>query len=610
MSLSASSPTTAKANPLRFSLRTLLELLTFAAIVSCALFSRELYRDESVFLLGFPAGLWVGRSIGRWRGRSGVLEAALGGGVGCAIASGLASECLPRQLDLAEYLAVSIPAGLLLGGALAGCYWLLVDAPPTWRAWRRALLSIVVILGVAAIAAWGYRRATDWSPRLEVVNKRLYDQVQSMQSHPDSCKICAFSPQGNYLAWQWENNWYGTNKKEIELFKIERRRLTPVKLDALTPDASSIVFAPDEKSLAFLKERSPRMHVIDLQGRETQSAEVRSPDYHFLDNELAFSRDGQEIFACWHTEHVRQWTAFARDSLQEQRSHSFAFDGRLFVSPSGKWLVKLHQKRTTTDYLDFKVPACAEIVATADLKVVREYEIRADLRVPPGLMDGVPGAADQEYRFLAQVINEMFPDSKIRIAVEGALQGQGVLTVRGYARDAEESQQIVTLIWSQVNGPKKRMLNSGDVEHIPQLRVMNMLDHLSIAVCPVFDPDENYIAFGRRVMQLTAADQTADQGAVTELPGKVVGLLSRGRALLLVGSEPSFRTRMPFLRHWFPVGAQSNLCVVEIATGKTLRRSARMRWGGFDFHLAQDGRTAVGFDYRGTLQIWDIPQVE
>ena len=606
MSLSASSPTTAKANPLRFSLRTLLELLTFAAIVSCALFSRELYRDESVFLLGFPPGLWVGRSIGRWRGRSGVLEAALGGGVGCAIASGLASECLPRQLDLAEYLAVSIPAGLLLGGIVAGCYWLLVDAPPSWRAWRKAILSIVVILGVAALAAWGYRRATDWSPRFEVAN-RFLDQ----QTHADSRRICAFSPQGNYLAWQRENTWYTTERKQIELFKIAGRRLQPVKLDALTPDVWSIVFAPDELSLAFLKERSPRMHVIDLQGRETHSAEVRSPDYHFLDNELTFSRDGREIFACWHTEHVRQWTAFARDTLQEQRSHSFAFTGRLFVSPSGKWLVKLHQKRSRTGWIDRSVPARAEIVATADLNVVREYEIRADLRVPPaGFLDGVPGTADQEHRFLAHVINEMFPDSKIRIALEGALQGQSVLTVRGYARDAEESQQIVTLIWSQVNGPTKA-LSDNAVERKPHLRVMSMLDDLSTGDRPLFDPEETCLAIGNRVLQLTGgAEQAADQRAVSELPGKVVGLLPRGRALVLVGSEPRFQTRIPFLRHWFPAEEQTRLCIVEIATGQTLRRSVPIRWGGSDFHLAQDGRTAAGFDFFGTLQIWDIPQVD
>lgn len=576
-------------NPLRFSLRTLLVLMTLAAIASGALFSqRSSDRDEAIFVLCWPVGLLVGIRVGRWRRRSGILEGALGGSISCVVASVLATTySRPPWLDLSEYLALSVPTGFVFAGALAAIFWYLLDAPPlSGRSlrWFRICGGVGLLFGAAGLIAWGYVQATVWAPRIEIPNP------QARYVNPDYRSLCAISPQGQYLAVQWLT--YHHAPKDIELFQVGRRRLQQIKLAALPEDAQSIQFAPDETWLAFLE--SQRLQIVPLPGEQarSQSLAVRYPGYHDTGEELTISRDGQQVFACWHSDLVQRLEIFSSDKLRDHRNQHFTFQGQLSVSPSGKWLVKVHQPRNKTGYFDFKQPMSAEIVRAADLRMVREHVIQAKLDVP----ENRPG---HYYQSLQDVINEMFPDSQIRLVSEA-----DSLAVRGYAKDAEEAAQIVALVESQLN-PTTKLL-PGDLPN-PRLTVIGMLNDLSIIERPLFDPAETCMALDRRVLSLAAP--TPGQPMVTTLPGKVVGLLPKGKALVIVESESIFQTRIPFLRHWFPIGTYSQLCIVEISTGQIQRRSTSFDWCA-QFHLAQNCLTAAATDGHNTLQIWDIPQVD
>jgi hypothetical protein len=480
--------------PYRFSLLTLLSVTTLAGLTFAVLFSPGWDPAERLLMAFWCAGLLVGASLGRARGKPGVFSAGVGAALGCTVAtfvlhSGkLAAHQFGENLFV-PFLVFVVTAGWFLAVGVTALYHaLMAGLIEAW--WRpQSVRRFAVVAGglaVVVVIAWQSLQQREW--------KRAHEFDVGLESVSVELRSVPISPLGDRLLVPAKSPRRITESDETRLItltsRVEDARPFPLEWGL------ACVFSPDGKRLAA--GRGEFIRVVEVPaGTPTW---VRVLDLRPVEEigQFLFSADNQRLIVTTHTPRIQRLYSYDLATNQPPQLELFPFPGHLFVSDDNRWLVKLFDAADETDARSL------EIVNLATRETICRLE-----------------------------------------------------DIAGFER-------------------------------------------------PVFSMSGDRMAIGSRIWQLPGGRSAA-------VEGKVVGLLSRGRMLVVAQQSnaapailPDWMPRMPFVQHLFPRGTQSQLRVIDEATGRVLLATS---WQEEIEHvsLSANQQVAVSTSSTGKIRLWHVP---
>jgi hypothetical protein len=478
----------------RFSLLTLLSVMTLAGFVSAIVFSKHWDTDERLLLAFWCAGLILGVSIGRFCGNSGVISGGLGAVVGCTLATCLLLEksYARQQLTawdgqpITPYLAFIVVVGWFAAMFAALAYRAVATG---WfeRMWfnqrvRRVLLGVVGSLFCVLIVAqlWQERR---WQPAWE---------VDLRTGKWDDTPVFQISPQGNFLFSHLDRGDYLTRQTD-SLFQFTGRGVVRRDLSGAV-DQPNLALSPDGNWLAA--GTSCYVSLFDLATGKDASV-WKLNDIEMI-TQMQFNAAG-ELLVISQTPRIQRCYVFdiACDPLPPPQL--FPFAGRLLLDPTGDVLIKLYEGA------DENTGGSVEVVRRRDSELLGKL---------PDFPPIVPS----------------------HIAAGG-----------------------------------------------------------------------RYLGSSNRVWQL--------EGTPLELAGQVIGFTADERAIVLDSQDanappvwlPAWLHEMPFVRHLHDDQSMVELQLVDLKTGKTVAKTARLA-GLTKAQASQAGNAVVGISLPGShFRVWKVP---
>lgn len=352
---SAASPSTATSSPLapfRFSLLTLLSVTTLAGLVSAVMFSRGWDPVERLLMAFWCAGLLLGVSIGRARGKPGIYSAGLGAALGCALAtfvmnSGSFASFLRSESLLGPFLTFVICAGWFLAVGVAALYHaLLTGMMESWWQQRLVRRTIYVVSGLAVfgIVAWQVVQSRAWKPAWEL--QAGFDNMSG--GVPD----IYLSPQGDqWLVGPNSPQLNRDSERKAQLHELTPRGLVsrpfPLEWHYLA------VFSPDGKQIAI--GRNELIRVSDVPSGTIAWSRVLELNSSEEVVHHQFSADGQQLLLTTHTPRIQRLYLFDATSGQPAKTELFPFAGHLVISKGGRWLLKFNDAEDENNELTVEV---------------------------------------------------------------------------------------------------------------------------------------------------------------------------------------------------------------------------------------------------------------
>ncbi|WP_425617731.1 WD40 repeat domain-containing protein [Anatilimnocola sp. NA78] len=368
--------------PFRFSLLTLLGLMTVAAVASAVLFARQWHADERLLMAFWTAGLLIGTSFGRARGTHGIYSGALGAVVGCLIvplvfnSSHFPHSGTTRYESglLAPYLTFVVISGWILAMLAASAYHLIVQG--TVERWCLRMITTrgLIFCGVliaGGFTSWRALTTPAWHPQSSVTlspgrapglpidaNVSLAADGEPFAAYAPLAHILG-EPIGPRIFRLSSHGWSGHELK------------VPLIVNALT-------VSPDGQQAAILGTTvmgnyGQSISLIDLQSSEV-IREVKLTIPSFADvSQVCFSPDGKRLLLTSTSPRIQRLHIIDLQTFAET-VELFPFAGRLYCSANGKLVVKIIAVGDETD------EATAEIVARdSELVLHRLKDVRVSL---------------------------------------------------------------------------------------------------------------------------------------------------------------------------------------------------------------------------------------
>jgi hypothetical protein len=362
----------------RFSLLTLLSVMTLAGFTSAIVFSPQWDADERLLLAFWCAGLILGVSIGRFRGNSGVISGGLGAVVGCLVATYLLLErSYARQLTawdgqpITPYLAFIVCVGWF-AAILATLAYRAVATGWLERIWlnkrvRRVLLGVVGSL-VSLLIITQLFQEPRWQPAWEVDLR-----MRSWQPDP----VFQISPRGDFLFTHAddENDFDPTSERSDSLFHYTPRGVVSRELSE-SIDQPHLALSPDGKWLAA--GTSCYLSLFDLATGKNASVWKLKDIERFV--QLQFNPAGELLVT---TRSPRIQRCYVMDVTADPlpQPQLFPFSGAIFLDPTGEVLLKLHEAEDET--LNWSI----DLVRRSDeasLGHIRDVPAPAAFSISPG----------------------------------------------------------------------------------------------------------------------------------------------------------------------------------------------------------------------------------
>lgn len=313
----------------RFSLLSLLSVTTLAGFTSAVVFSQGWDPLERLLLAFWGAGLILGASAGRARGKHGIFSGGLGASLGCALAT---LVCYDENFAIVSIFV--IVTGWLLAVAMATVYdALLSGAIETWWARRLIRRAVYAICGLMVLCLIGSQAANRpvWKP--------AWEQRIGVPSNFSVLPKIILSPIGDRLLENESSSLSFSGATELNTGRTHA--LTPrglVEVPFSLPWGFEAAFSPDGTRIAL--GRGPRLELYDV--RTGRRLWERRLDLNPLEVVLhhRFSRDGQRIYVTTHTPRIQRLRVLDVDGGAGAGLELFPFAGQLFVSDGGDKLVK------------------------------------------------------------------------------------------------------------------------------------------------------------------------------------------------------------------------------------------------------------------------------
>lgn len=390
------------------------------------------------------AGLIVGVSFGRARGKPGIF----GGGLGAALGCGLATLILYDE-NFAIVSMFNIVSGWLLAVFAATVYHALLTGliETYWR--QRLIRRTALVLGsllIAGLVAWQVGQRTIWRPTWEQqLDKRNYLSVLSKM---------VLSPQGNRLAENTgsSGDFFSGIEEAVSgrVFELTPRGL--VQGSVSLPWGSDAAFSPDGTQIAL--GRGPHLQLYDAQ--DGTSIWERTLDLNSLEVVLQhqFSADGRQLYITTHTPRIQRLRVIEVNGGLEAGLELFPFAGHLYVSDRGDKLIKFLAATDENNEQSVEVMNLASRETICRLPDISQIE-----RPVFSLSGDRLALGSREWSI---------PDGRSRPAggkVIGLLSNGRALVVD---QDSPDSWRSTLPYWLQ-QMPFVRHLRSGD--HLSQLRI-------------------------------------------------------------------------------------------------------------------------------------------
>lgn len=321
----------------RFSLLTLLSVMTLAGFTSAIIFSPQWDTNERLLLAFWCAGLILGVSIGRFRGNSGVISGSLGAVVGCVAASSFVIHYRTWGAIAGTPLTTYLAFIVCVGWFAATCAALVYRAVATgWleRMWlnkrvRRVLLGVVGSIVSLLIVSQLFQQRR-WQPAWDVDLK-----MRNWQPDP----VFQISPRGDFLFTHAddENDFDPTDERSDSLFQFTPRGVVRRALIE-SIDQPHLALSPDGKWLAA--GTSCYLSLFDLATGKNASVWKLKDIERFV--QLQFNPAG-ELLVTTRSPRIQRCYVIDVTADPLPQPQLFPFAGAVFLDPTGEVLLKLHE---------------------------------------------------------------------------------------------------------------------------------------------------------------------------------------------------------------------------------------------------------------------------
>ena len=371
------SPTAAGLPFLRFSLLTLLCLLTLAAFVSSVVFSPHWHPDERLLLAFWCAGLILGVSFGRARGSHGVLSGALGGAVGCVLATMFIINRFQQMPEgVARYRTVYLSFVVTLGSVfalgVAGCYHFVASGAVEILWLSQRVRRFAYFVSGSVLAALIIRQAfleRPWQPSWEIPV-----QATDINDFP----TLRLSATGEYLFAMQTNSRVDPPTGKAKIYQFTPSGVVSRKAP-LDQQPRSYSLSRDGKWLAENRLGEFMLHNTET-GALYQAWELAKNSQIAV--QWQFNETSDRLLLTTHTPRIQRLYVLDPAEVQLPQAELFPFAGKLLLDPTGEVLIKLHD--ATEAYAARKV----EVVRRSDGALLGE-------------MHDVPELATEQYYVVA-----------------------------------------------------------------------------------------------------------------------------------------------------------------------------------------------------------------
>ncbi len=325
----------------RFSLLTLLSVMTLAGFTSAIVFSRNWYVDERLLLAFWCAGLILGMSIGRFRSAYVIISGSLGAVVGCVLATVIlfndTLQLMPEldNEEVTSYAAFVVSVGWV-AAILATAFYRAAAIGMIERMWfSRQSRRVGLALGGSALGfliAWQLVRERPWLPTWEIDIER--SGIPNFE----------LSPRGDFLYVSYSTLTRQGKESPDHVFQLTNREVVARKLKVSTADRE-IAFSPDGAHMAsgdFLTCQLMDLKTGDVLRTWPLNARERMV-------QLQFDDSGEHLLMTTITPKIQRLYVIEIDKPELPPPKLFPFAGFLYIDPAGETLIKVFDAKDETD---------------------------------------------------------------------------------------------------------------------------------------------------------------------------------------------------------------------------------------------------------------------
>jgi hypothetical protein len=320
-------PNPTAGTPFRFSLLTLLSVTTLAGFTSAVVFSPGWDPLERLLMAFWCAGLLLGVSIGRARGKPGMFSAGLGASLGCMLAT-----LMLHPVD-SLVLTFAIVTGWFLAVGMTAIYHaLLTGIVESW--WQLCFFRLAIYSfaasSVVSLVVWQALSDRPWRPTWEL--KVAFDPRDSLDF--------ALSPQGDRLLTTVDSR-YGYVNPDLagQMHELAPRVVVSQPL-SLGWGFEALTFSPDGLQVAATHGTQFRVfaassgHITYTQLLDTRHIEQQP----LLP--ARFGPNSKQLLVTTHTPRIQRLHTYDLTNTDSPHIELFPFAGQLLLSADGSRLVK------------------------------------------------------------------------------------------------------------------------------------------------------------------------------------------------------------------------------------------------------------------------------